>query len=91
MTSFIIHHPIASLLIVAFVSALIALFVGGLCKSAAMHDESVSVIEPGDLSDPVCSWCQREQAIKAQPHESHGICKRHFDEMMADAKRISNG
>jgi hypothetical protein len=47
MTTFIIHHPIVSLLIVAFVSALVALFVGGLCKSAAT--EPVGMIEPKDL------------------------------------------
>jgi len=87
MTSFMLTHPIVSILIVAFLAALIALFVGGICRAAA--DDPVEMIEPGDLIDPVCSWCQREQAIKAQPHESHGICKRHFDKMMADAKRIS--
>jgi hypothetical protein len=86
MTTFIIHHPIVSLLIVAFVAALIALFVGGLCKSAAT--EPASMIEPDDLIER-CAWCDHEQAVKSQPNYSHGICKRHFDKMLSDAKRLS--
>lgn len=48
-------------------------------------------IEPLDLIDSKepCSWCQKELATKAQPHESHGICKRHAAEMLADLKRIT--
>lgn len=49
-----------------------------------------SFIEPEDLiEDKPCSWCQKEQAIKAQPHESHGICKRHSAQLLEDAKRLA--
>lgn len=47
MTPFICNHPIVSLLVVAFVSAIVALGVGVL-KAASNADE---VINPEDLKD----------------------------------------
>jgi hypothetical protein len=52
-------------------------------------DACVSKTESAENLSTQCSWCQREQAIKAQPNESHGICQRHYREMMADAKRLN--
>ena len=34
-----------------------------------------------DGSLGICSWCQKEQAVQPQPHESHGICQKHLAEM----------
>lgn len=31
----------------------------------------------------VCAWCQQERGEKPQPHQSHGICKKHLEEMKA--------
>jgi hypothetical protein len=100
---FIATHPIVTLLAVIFIALLVALFIGGVLKSAGDADEKL--IEPEDLMDGglrpsqvadtkaspsiTCAWCQKEQAIKAQPHESHGICKRHAAMMLEDARRIS--
>lgn len=75
-------------IVVILVLFLIAIFIGGILKQAGLHEPPV--IEPQDLVDrPTCAWCQREQAIKALPQESHGICKRHAAEMLEQAKRFS--
>lgn len=47
-------------------------------------------IDPDDLMDAEpCSWCQKEKAIVAQPHESHSICARHAAELLEQKKTIS--
>jgi hypothetical protein len=47
-------------------------------------------IEPQDLMDePQCAWCMKEKAIAMQPHETHGICQRHKEMMLEEAKRFS--
>lgn len=35
--------------------------------------------------DGPCAWCEKEQGIKTRG--SHGICARHYAEMMAQIKR----
>jgi hypothetical protein len=89
--NFIITHPIIAIIAVFLILLLLVLFVGGLLRSAGMHDEPLSIIEPQDLIDDEhpCAWCQHEQAIKAQPNESHGICKRHAATLIEDARRIN--
>lgn len=96
MTPFILHHPIVSLLAVVLIAAIVALFIGGALFIGTVlnrSDEPIAppLIEPRELSDPEnpSSWCQQEQAIKALPHESHGICKRHMAQMLEDSKRFS--
>jgi len=90
MIPFIAHHPLTALALVFVGSLILALFVGGICAAAGRADVARELIEPGELSDPVCSWCQFEQAVKAQPHESHGICQRHKEQMLAEAKRLNH-
>lgn len=35
-----------------------------------------------------CAWCLADAGIKANPKDSHGICKEHVDKIRADlAKR----
>jgi len=95
--TFITTHPIFAIIALVLFVLLAALFVGGLFHSTGMHDEPVSFentasfIEPKDLIDDEhpCSWCQKEQSIRAQPHESHGICKRHAEMLLTDARRIN--
>lgn len=91
MIHFIAIYPFVALLLVVFVVLLVVLFIGGILKEATLHNEP-PVIEPRALIDPEfpCSWCQVEQAIKAQPHESHGICKRHTAQLLAESKRLNH-
>jgi len=35
----------------------------------------------------VCAWCQSEQKIKPEPGQSHGICKMHYHQMLAQLKK----
>ena len=32
----------------------------------------------------VCAWCQREKGEAPKPNQSHGICERHRDVMLAE-------
>jgi len=84
--NFITTHPIALLVAAISIAMLVCIL-----RNTGTHDKPVSIIEPQDLMDyeHPCSWCQKEQAIKAQPHESHGICKRHAAMLLADARRIN--
>ena len=31
-----------------------------------------------------CAWCLQEQGIRPTEGDSHGICQRHYDELMAE-------
>ena len=31
-----------------------------------------------------CSWCLSEQGIRPIEGDSHGICQKHYDELMAE-------
>ncbi len=99
MIHLIATHWLAAMGVVVLLAALFALFVYGLCAAAGAHDEP-RLIEPQDLmenaecrmqkeDETVCAWCQREQAVKAQPHESHGICGRHLAEMRQEVARLT--
>ena len=33
-----------------------------------------------------CAWCLRDAGVKAKPGDSHGICRRHADELTAPAR-----
>jgi hypothetical protein len=47
--------------------------------------------EPEDFKDdPRCAWCDKENAVRSQPHESHGICQRHAAEMLKEHREITN-
>ncbi len=34
---------------------------------------------------PHCSWCDAETSREPQPGDSHGICARHRDQLLAEA------
>uniref|UniRef100_A0A6M3JH14 Uncharacterized protein n=1 Tax=viral metagenome TaxID=1070528 RepID=A0A6M3JH14_9ZZZZ len=36
--------------------------------------------------DNRCSWCLKEKNIAPRAEDSHGMCKRHFDAVMAEFK-----
>ncbi len=83
-------HIIAAIILFLFLSALLALFIGGLLRAASDDMPQRSDIEPHDFEDETnCAWCMKEHAIKSHPNQSHGICERHKSEMLADARRIS--
>lgn len=92
MIHFIAIHPFVALLLVIFAVLGLTLVIGGALVAAAERMPEPTEIEPGDLSDPEfpCAWCQMEQAIKAQPHESHGVCKRHAAQLLAESKRLNH-
>lgn len=37
------------------------------------------------VTSHACAWCQQEQGINFTPGQSHHICKRHADGMLAEA------
>lgn len=47
-------------------------------------------IEPQDLIER-CAWCDFEKAVKSQPNYSHGICQRHKEQMLQQAKLLNQG
>lgn len=32
----------------------------------------------------ICAWCQKEKGVTAKPEESHGICQKHYDDLLAE-------
>lgn len=36
-----------------------------------------------------CSWCLKEMNLRSEPG-SHGICRRHKAQLMAEAQRLRN-
>lgn len=57
------------------------------CQSAGITDPTIErfhtyALKPGSTD---CAWCRDEQGIP-QGNGSHGICKRHSDELRARAK-----
>lgn len=91
MLHLIATHPFVALLIVFIASLIVAWIVELAIDRWAVRMPDASDIEPGSLSDNEhpCAWCQKEQAIKSQPHESHGICQRHYEEMCREVERIT--
>lgn len=90
MLHLIAIHPFVALLILFIASLIVAWIVEVMVDHWAVRMPEASDIEPGSLSDPhPCAWCQKEQAIKAMPHESHGICQRHYEEMCKEVERIT--
>lgn len=81
--------PLALIILGFILLAALIVFVAGMMPREPRAP--MDVIEPQDLIDPKepCSWCQKEQAIKAQPHESHGICQRHKELLLAQSKAFS--
>jgi hypothetical protein len=43
-----------------------------------------------DGSIGICAWCQADQGVKPEPHQSHGICPQHKEKMLADARAIQS-
>lgn len=88
--TFIANHLLLSLLAVVLISAFAGFMVAAILAQSKKRMPTQSDIEPGDFTDDGlhCSWCQKEKAIQAQPHESHSICQRHKAQLLAESKRF---
>ena len=44
-----------------------------------------------DKSPTICSWCLKEKGIPPKEGDSHGICQKHFEAIMAEIQEEMEG
>lgn len=40
--------------------------------------------------EKVCAWCQKEKGQASKPGQTHGICQRHRDELLAEMEEMQD-